>query len=167
MANYIRAQYNHPDDHYFLTLVTRNRTPFFASEDNRSMVVDFLHQGAKEATGELIAWVVMPDHLHCLVRQGKQSFSRWIASFKRRVNREITPRDGTIWQNRFWEHRVRDNADLWKHIDYIHANPVRAGLVEDPLEYEASSFRLFVERGDYPQDWMCESIEEDGSRFGE
>ena len=41
-------------------------------------------------------------------------------------------RENTIWQRRFWEHQVRDDEDLHRHLDYIHYNPVKHGLVTNP-----------------------------------
>ncbi|MDP2728820.1 MAG: transposase, partial [Dehalococcoidia bacterium] len=58
-----------------------------------------------------------------------------------------------IWQRRFWEHVIRDQTDFNRHCDYIHYNPVKHGLVNSPLEWKHSSFRKFVEKGLYRQDW--------------
>jgi putative transposase len=46
------------------------------------------------------------------------------------------------WQRRYWEHTLRDDRDLAAHLDYIHFNPVKHGLVEHPAEWPHSSFRL-------------------------
>ncbi|XLM22241.1 transposase, partial [Chromobacterium piscinae] len=45
-----------------------------------------------------------------------------------------------IWQRRYWEHQIRDEADLQAHVDYIHYNPVKHGHVERVLEWPYSSF---------------------------
>jgi putative transposase len=57
------------------------------------------------------------------------------------------------WQRRFWEHAIRDDADLERHIDYIHFNPVKHGKVTRVLDWPHSSFHRFVERGLLPSDW--------------
>lgn len=62
-------------------------------------------------------------------------------------------RELTIWQRRFWEHRIGDDADLERHVDYIHYNPVRHGLVAQASEWPYSSFAKYVKRGVYPADW--------------
>ena len=48
-----------------------------------------------------------------------------------------------IWQRRFWEHMIHDEADLNVHRDYIHYNPVKHGLVDSPAMWEYSSYNSF------------------------
>jgi putative transposase len=55
-----------------------------------------------------------------------------------------------IWQRRYWEHTIRDDRDLAAHLDYIHFNPVKHGLVEYLAEWPHSSFRRCVASGLYP-----------------
>lgn len=47
---------------------------------------------------------------------------------------------GPVWQNRYWEHHIRDDADLNNHIDYIHANPFTHGYVQDLKDWPYSSW---------------------------
>jgi len=58
-----------------------------------------------------------------------------------------------VWQRRFWEHLIRDEADFQNHIEYIHYNPVKHGLVIAPSEWKNSSFHQYVEERIYPLDW--------------
>ena len=58
-----------------------------------------------------------------------------------------------MWQRRFWEHLIRDDRDYANHVDYIHYNPVKHGLVESPADWPHSSFHRFVEAGLLPSDW--------------
>jgi putative transposase len=69
-----------------------------------------------------------------------------------------------LWQNRFWEHRIRDESDLQKHCDYIHYNPVKHGLVLNPTDWPYSSIHRFIASGILPEDWGGKTA--DGS-FGE
>jgi putative transposase len=62
-------------------------------------------------------------------------------------------RESDVWQRRYWEHTIIDEKDLYKHIDYIHYNPVKHGLVKSPKEWEYSSFKKFVEMGLYEENW--------------
>lgn len=59
-----------------------------------------------------------------------------------------------IWQHRFWDHIIRDETDYQHHLDYIHINPVKHGIVSGPGEYPLSSFAEFVEMGWYESDWL-------------
>jgi putative transposase len=58
-----------------------------------------------------------------------------------------------VWQRRFWEHQIRDQDDLARHIDYIHFNPVKHGLVERAAGWPWSSFDRHVRDGPLPADW--------------
>ena len=73
------------------------------------------------------------------------------ASVSRRSKRERS-----VWQRRYWEHLIRDEADWGRHVDYIHYNPVRHGLAQSPGEWPYSSFHRFVRQGMYEQDWAGE-----------
>jgi len=58
-----------------------------------------------------------------------------------------------IWQRRFWEHLVRDEQDYAAHLDYVHINPLRHGLVKRVSDWPYSTFHRLVEKGVYPRDW--------------
>jgi putative transposase len=92
------------------------------------------------------AWVFLPDHMHCIwtLPDGDANFSvRW-NMIKRLVsqacanefgfNQLSTSREkrseSGIWQRRFWEHLIRDELDFEKHVDYVHVNPLKHGLVQ-------------------------------------
>jgi len=69
------------------------------------------------------------------------------------------------WQPRFWEHTIRDDADLPAHIDYVHINPMKHGLVERVADGPHSSFHRYVRTGTLPADWA--GVREIGGAFGE
>ena len=58
-----------------------------------------------------------------------------------------------MWQRRFWEHRIRDLEDLNRHLDYIHYNPVKHGLVPSVKAWPWSTFHRYVREGYYDSDW--------------
>lgn len=62
-------------------------------------------------------------------------------------------RERGIWQRRYWEHLIRDEADFQAHMDYVHINPVKHGLVASVKDWPYSTFHKLFERGVYPQDW--------------
>jgi len=74
---------------------------------------------------------------------------------------------GRLWQSRFWDHVIRNERDLKKHIDYIHNNPVKHGMMGDPSAYEHSSIRIFYEEGIFPSGWKQESKTANGREFGD
>jgi putative transposase len=58
-----------------------------------------------------------------------------------------------VWQRRFWEHALRDELDYQNHLDYLHFNPVKHGLVKNVLDWPYSSFHRWVEQGAYSDQW--------------
>ncbi|TRW98389.1 transposase [Paracoccus sp. M683] len=98
------------------------------------------------------AWVVLPDHLHCIWRlpEGDTDYSvRW-RLIKSRFSRglpvgrlrdsHVLRQERGIWQRRFWEHHIRDEADLAAHLRYCWWNPVKHGFVTRPEDWPYSSF---------------------------
>ena len=111
-------------------------------------------------------WVVLPDHLHCIIEspEGDQNFAvRWrlikilfskglpVDEYRSAVR--IHRNERGIWQRRYWEHLIRDQRDFENHMNYIHNNPVKHGLVNDVCEWPYSTFHELVRRGLYPQNW--------------
>jgi putative transposase len=85
----------------------------------------------------------------------KAGFSR---AYQRSQRERISPtsvenEDRRLWQQRFWEHLIRDETDFNAHCDYIHYNPVKHGLAQSPSEWQHSTFDMFVRKGFYPADW--------------
>jgi putative transposase len=66
---------------------------------------------------------------------------------------KVARRERGIWQRRYWEHAIRDDRDLERHVDYIHFNPVKHGYVTKVADWPHSSFHRFVSRGLLPEDW--------------
>lgn len=62
-------------------------------------------------------------------------------------------RERAFWQRKFLEHTIRDNRDFINHVEYIHYNPVKHGLVTAPKDLEYSSFHRYVNLGLYDEMW--------------
>ncbi len=71
----------------------------------------------------------------------------------RRARRFRRRNERAVWQPRFWEHAIRDETDLSRHIDYIHFNPAKHGLVDRVADWPHSSFHRFCRDGILPKDW--------------
>ena len=124
------------------------------------------------------AIVVLPDHLHVVMTlpQGDADFSNRWHLIERRFTVAITKagvpvarhRNGeyALWQRRFWEHTIRDDRDLRQHIDYIHFNPLKHGLVKQVRDWPFSSFHRYVRLGLLPEDWGG-VVDETKMSFGE
>ena len=127
---------------------------------------------------ETIAICVLPNHVHALwalpeddvdfsARWSliKSGFSRGLDPQRRSMSK-VAKREKGIWQRRYWEHAIRDDADMERHIDYIHFNPVKHGHVTRVADWPHSSFHRYVERGSLAADWGGNMREIQGS-FGE
>ncbi|HEY7246724.1 MAG TPA: transposase [Xanthobacteraceae bacterium] len=121
---------------------------------------------------QTLAVCILPDHLHALwlLPQGdaefplrwsliKAGFSRGLPLVVERSSSKTERRERGIWQRRYWEHAIRDDADLERHVDYIHFNPVKHGHVSQVCDWPYSTFHSYVTRGLLPRDW--------GGRVGE
>lgn len=128
---------------------------------------------------ETIAICILPDHIHAIwslppddarfpLRWSliKTGFSRSIPSAEELSQSQRVRREKGIWQRRYWEHLIRDEDDLARHVDYIHYNPVKHGLVTRVSDWPHSSFHKFVRRGELPLDWGGDLAQSTG-RFGE
>ncbi|MGV6810792.1 MAG: REP-associated tyrosine transposase [Brevirhabdus sp.] len=114
----------------------------------------------------IVAWVVLPDHMHCIwtLPEGDADFpNRWKA-IKGRFSRAIPdrpefraaarrPREKGVWQNRYWEHRIRDRRDLGNHLRYSYLKPVRNGLATKAQDWPFSSIHRDIRQGLLPPDW--------------
>ncbi|TWO70001.1 transposase [Caenimonas sedimenti] len=166
MRRYIRA--NTPGATYFFTLTLQERGARTLVDHIDQLRAAVTHVKAAHPF-QIDAMVVLPDHLHALwtLPQHDADFPlRW-----QLIKRGFTKRllaDGqldscasamrgrgerTLWQRRYWEHLVRDDADFGRHVDYIHFNPVKHGMVTRALEWPHSSFHRFVRNGRLPADW--------------
>lgn len=82
--------------------------------------------------------------------------ARFSAALPRSENRSVSRQkrgERGIWQRRYWEHLIRDDDDYRIHMDYIHINPVKHGLVKNVQDWPYSTFHKFVSLGVYPHDW--------------
>lgn len=129
------------------------------------------------------AWVLLPEHMHCIwtlpPADGNYS-KRWgmiKAGFSKRIKQRLhhharasgsrqKHRESTIWQRRFWEHQIRDEEDYQRHLDYLHYNPVKYGLVKTVWEWPYSTFHRYLEEGVYSPQWGADEIIRDGD-YGE
>jgi putative transposase len=160
----------------FFSVVTHERIKIFAQSDNVEMIRQAFRKVIKRHPFKIDAFVLLPDHLHCIwtLPKGDADFStRWrlIKSyFSRQIGlvgwvEERKPTNTTtsasrlrknekaIWQRRFWEHLIRNQEDLRRHVDYIHYNLVKNGLTKTLGDWEYSSFHRYVEKGIYGIKW--------------
>lgn len=135
---------------YFLTLCLDDRRSDLLVRSIKRLRASWRDLSAARPF-ETVAAVVLPEHLHVLWRlpEDDHDFPTRIAQLKAGFTRRLpvaekgARRKGErgVWQPRFWEHLIRDDDDLSRHIDYIHWNPVKHGYVTDPDDWPFSTWR--------------------------
>jgi putative transposase len=164
MPDYRRAW--HPGGTYFFTVNLLQRQ----GNDLLTRHIELLREAVRSVRHRhpftIHGWVVLPDHLHCVIelpahdadfatrwRLIKMGFSKALPQVERRSRVRVRRGERGIWQRRYWEHLVRDDADFRAHMDYVHFNPVKHGLVKRVCDWPYSTFHRCVEQGVYPLDW--------------
>src|SRR4030067_985184 len=155
---------------YFFTVVPYRRQPILCNETVRNALRSAIETVRASRPFVIDAWVLLPDHLHCVGTRPADDadFStRWMM-IKRAVSlacredyrraclmtaSKLKHRESTIWQRRFWEHQIRNEDDLARHVDYIHFNPVKHGHVQHAIDWPYSTFHRYVRDGVYAHDW--------------
>ena len=156
MSSYLRPQVSAAS--IFFTVVLANRGTSLLT-DEISKLRRAVASTQRERPFSIDAWFVLPDHLHCiwtLPHQDHDFSTRWRlikARFSRGLaeghlrNSHLARQERGIWQRRFWEHHIRDRADMDAHLRYCWFNPVKHGLVEEPQEWPYSSVHREIALG--------------------
>jgi REP-associated tyrosine transposase len=156
------------------------------AERNRTLLVD--HVDVLRAVMQKVkakhpfhidAMVILPDHLHAvwMLPVGdcdyptrwtliKAGFSRRLPAGERRNRSRMTKGERGIWQRRYWEHLIRDERNYARHVDYVHYNPVKHGLVKCVKDWPYSNFHRYVRSGVYPENWGGDRMNLQKEGFG-
>ena len=149
---------------YFFTLVLNDRksnllinyAPFLRRSFQRARRNNFFI---------INAIVILPEHLHMIMTlpPGTSNYSTRLRQIKTYYLRELLiagepiiknyRNEYNLWQRRFWEHRIRGESDYSIHVNYIHFNPVKHGLVKEVIDWPYSSFHRYVDEGILPSNW--------------
>ena len=152
-------RYYVPDAIVFLTQVVDGRQPIFQHRQHLDLLRAVLHNVKEIHPFQMLAYVFLPEHFHLLIRPSDAStFSDIMHSLKRNFTLEYKASLSIkgkmrFWQKGFWDHVIRDEDDFSNHLDYIHYNPVKHGLVTHPEDRPHSSFLDWKQRGAYPDQW--------------
>ena len=146
----------------FITAVCRERFPFLIDPTSKKLLLDVLREIKEDMQFQMIAYVILDEHFHWLVKPTSHDISKIMQSVKLRFTKRFSaahgkPRGGSCWQPRFWDHVIRNQSDLNRHLDYIHYNPVKHGYVQRPIDFAYSSFSTYVDNGAYDLQWGIQS----------
>ena len=156
-----------PGGTFFFTVTLADRSTDVLVQ-HLHLLGDALRATQAERPFRVLAMVVLPEHLHAVfaLPGGDGDFpARWRgikAGFTARVaaSGQDVCRDAAgkrrLWQRRYCDHVIRDATDLRHHVDYIHYNPVKHGLVARPLDWRWSTLHRHVAAGVIEPDWACD-----------
>lgn len=156
----------------FLTIVTYNRKKFLI--DNVNLLKEAFSESKNFFNFEIFAICILPEHFHIILNpENINDYPKIIKSIKYNFSNNINAvglasptygyenkREKGIWQRRYYEHTIKDEEDLNKHLDYIHYNPVKHNYVSIVNDWKYSSFDKFVKQGNYYKNWgMIKDVE--------
>ena len=164
MPDYRRAW--HPGGTYFFTVNLLQRQ----GNDLLTRHIELLRTVVKSVRQrhpfKIHGWVVLPEHLHCVIELPpddadysmrwqliKMDFSKALPRTERLSAVRARRGERGIWQRQYWEHLIRDERNYRAHMDYVHINPVKHGLVECVADWPYSTFHRMVAEGIYPANW--------------
>lgn len=167
-----RVRFNLPGHAHELTFSCYKNRPFLADDHYCNMLAEALLMARQKHSLHLLAYVFMPSHVHLLISPNespydiakilqtlKQSASRRVMIDARRSNPALlgefcsgnTSRPYQFWQSGGgYDRNIVNRKALRNTIDYIHNNPIRAGLVDLPEQWRWSSFRDWADLGEGP-----------------
>jgi REP element-mobilizing transposase RayT len=161
---------------YYITIVVYNRLQIFTKPSFIIPLIDSLDFYRYNLDFKLLGYVIMPDHAHLIlwpqgiatvsaimrdfktftskriIRQAKvEKRIDWVRAFEQ-AGEQTGRSDNKVWQDSFWDKIVFTQKFLRQKLNYIHQNPLRAGLVDDVAAYPYSSYRNY----EYEDEWLIE-----------
>jgi putative transposase len=165
----ILRRYHREGNFYFITNVTFGRSPILTK--NVRLLTNAIMSARVKTPFELLAWVIIPDHFHFVIGPSSWDISKLLQtikmSFGASYRKQVGISSGRVWQNRFWDHIIRDQEDLNRHLDYVHYNPVKHGLAQSAFDWKWSSIHDYRREGCYPDDWGRRELHWGETDFGE
>jgi REP element-mobilizing transposase RayT len=161
---------------YDITTVIYDRLPISTRPSFITPLYDSLNFYRHKLQFKLLSYVFMPDHIHIIIwpfgeatvsdimrdckkftstriiRQAEvEEIDEWTMAF-RQAGRETKRSKHKGWQDSFWDVNIYSERFLRQKLNYVHCNPVRAGLVHKPEDYAYTSYRNYV----CEEEWLIE-----------
>ena len=134
---------------HFITFSCYRRLPLLGSARSRHLFVQVLRKVREQYSFKLVGYVVMPEHVHLLMSEPERGTpSTVLKTLKQSVSRQ-RPFGGTeerlpqFWQRRFYDFNVWSRKKKIEKLAYMHANPLKRGLVENPMDWPWSSYAFY------------------------
>ena len=147
----------------FITIVSYNRKQFLLRYIN--LIKQSLNYAKSKIMFNLVAIAILKDHIYIIIKPKViNEYPNIVKYFKTYFSRHINidnsnlseskkhKKEKGVWQSRYWAHIILDENDLYKHIDYIHYNPMKHYNVA-PRDWKFSTFMRFVNNNYYDINW--------------
>ena len=149
-----RTNENLPGVLHYVTGNVDQRRPIFRRDRNCTVFIEEVRAVRQKRDSKLICFVVMPDHFHLIVNPRDGDIQGWIGELKSVSAKRLVAvnpptlfskpgEENQVWQESFRTLRLWSGWMIWQKINYIHNNPLKAGLVKSARDYRWSSFRSF------------------------
>jgi putative transposase len=142
-------RYHQTGDLHAINVNCFRKRPIFDTPEPRDTFLNILEETRRKYLFQVIGYVVMPTHIHLLVSEPQNALlSTAMQVLKQRFSR-IRVIEEDVWEPRYYDFNVFSPRKLAEKLDYIHMNPVTAGLVNAPADWSWSSYRAHYlrERG--------------------
>ena len=128
---------------YHAISVTRGRAPILADPRVAQLVVDSINQARARGTLLILAYALLPDHLHllCVPLNGLtvSDVMKAVKGVSGKAVNKAGLHTGPLWKQSFYDRAIRTEEHLKVAVEYIHRNPVLSGIVQDAKDYRFCS----------------------------
>lgn len=135
-------------DRFFFVTTNILRTNAPLSDLERTSLLEVLDSLRASGAFWLFGYIVMPDHLHLLIRPNNLDLEASVRAAKSIAAMRIMRRRGKrgpLWQPRYFDNIIRHVREFWEKLEYIHNNPVSAGLVTRLEDWRWSSYVAYAQ----------------------
>ena len=135
---------------YHVTTRTSGKAFHLQADDEKERIAAALAFYRNRGDYRLYGFVVMDNHVHFIIQPAKgRSLGYILQNFKTWTSRTnaAKPAGSALWERRYDDNVIASFAELRGVLDYLHGNPVRAGMVSSPLEYRWSSAHNYEPKG--------------------
>jgi putative transposase len=135
---------------HFVTFTCYHRRPGLVSACACDLFMEVLESMRRRFALRVYGFVVMPEHVHLLLSEPERGvLADAIHYLKLSFGKRVRGRCGELpagifWQKRYYDRNIRNEREFTEKLRYIHRNPVKRGLVEEPGEWKWSSFRHYA-----------------------
>jgi len=122
---------------YHLITTIKGGARILSDPQRAKFIQDYLLEARRRDDIMLLAYCIMPNHVHICAVPRARDLSTFMNSFKSMTARKM--KLGPVWERRFWDSRITTMKELREVVEYIHNNPFKAGMLTNAERYPYSS----------------------------